>query len=65
MAEQLLTAREVAEALRVHLNTVHRLIHAGDLRAYKVARDWRIKRSDLDAYLEATQSRYEATRGPL
>jgi excisionase family DNA binding protein len=49
--EPLLSAREVADYLGVHLNTVHRMIHAGRLPAYRVERDWRVRPSDLSAYL--------------
>jgi excisionase family DNA binding protein len=49
--EPLLSAREVADYLGVHLNTVHRMILAGHLPGYKVERDWRVRPSDLSAYL--------------
>jgi len=49
----LLTVTEVAAALRVSTMTVYRLIRSGDLPAFRVGRNYRIRREDLDAYLHA------------
>jgi excisionase family DNA binding protein len=49
----LLTAREVAEAMRVSTMTVYRLIKAGDLPAIRVGKHLRIRRAELEAYLDA------------
>jgi excisionase family DNA binding protein len=37
--------------------TVQRLIHDGKLVASRVGREWRVKRSELDAFLTAFQNR--------
>ena len=50
--ERLLTVREVAVALRVSSMTVYRLIRAGEIRALRVGHSYRIRESDVDAYLE-------------
>jgi excisionase family DNA binding protein len=50
--EQLMTVSEVADELRVSNMTVYRLIKAGDLAAIRVGKNYRIRRSDLDAYLD-------------
>ena len=50
--ERLLTVREVAVALRVSTMTVYRLIRGGELRALRVGHSYRIRESDVDAYLE-------------
>jgi excisionase family DNA binding protein len=55
--EELLTTKEVARRLKVTTQTVQRLIHRGELVASRVARDWRIKPSELEAFLQRTQSR--------
>jgi len=53
-SEKLLTVDEVAEILRVSPSTVYRRIQAGELPAVKLGhRQVRIKREDLDAYIEA------------
>ena len=49
----LMTVREVAETMRVSTMTVYRLIKSGDLRALRVGAHFRIRRVDLDAFLEA------------
>jgi excisionase family DNA binding protein len=48
----LLTTEEVADLLRVHINTVKTMVRAGKLPAVKVGRAWRIKRSDVLALLD-------------
>jgi len=50
--ERLLTVSEVALALRVSTMTVYRLIRAGELRALRVGHSYRIRESDVDAYLQ-------------
>jgi excisionase family DNA binding protein len=50
---ELLTVAEVADMLRVSTMTVYRLIRTGELPAVRVGRSYRVKRADLDAYLEA------------
>ncbi|QWC86102.1 helix-turn-helix domain-containing protein [Nocardioidaceae bacterium] len=47
----LLTIAEVAAAMRVSKMTVYRQVHAGELRAVRVGRSFRVSRSDLDDYL--------------
>jgi excisionase family DNA binding protein len=49
--DRLLMVREVAELMRVSNMTVYRLIKAGDLQAIRVGKNFRIRRSDVDAYL--------------
>lgn len=50
--DELLTVAEVAETLRVSTMTVYRLVRSGEIPAVRVGRNYRIRRSDLDAYLE-------------
>lgn len=52
MAEQVLTVDEVAAELRVSPQTVRKLIDNGELKAFRVGGQWRIKRKDLDRYIE-------------
>ncbi len=46
---------EAAEYLGVVVRTVYRLIDTGEIRAYKVGRVIRMKRDDVDAFLNARQ----------
>jgi excisionase family DNA binding protein len=57
-----LTQEEVAEELRVSVDTVTRWIKSGQLVGYRISRNaYRIKRQDLDAFMEARKS----TKPPL
>jgi excisionase family DNA binding protein len=42
---------EVADALRVSTMTVYRLIKAGDLRAVRVGKSYRLTDEDVDQFL--------------
>jgi excisionase family DNA binding protein len=48
----LLTVAEVIAFLKVKSCTVYRLIKTGDLPAIRVGRRWRVRRSDLETWLE-------------
>ncbi len=51
-SSDLLTVKEVAQILRISQPTVLRMIDDGELRALRVRHQWRIRRSDLDDYLQ-------------
>jgi excisionase family DNA binding protein len=55
--ETFLTTDEVLEYLQVNLRTVYRLISAGKLPAVRVGRQWRLRRSDIDAWLDTQRVR--------
>ena len=64
-----LTPQEVADLLRVSSMTVYRLIKAGDLRAVRVGKAYRILEDDVDAYLagrftQVGRDRQRITRSP-
>ena len=61
-SETLLTLKEVARYLHVVPLTVHRMIDRGDLPAVKVGRVWRIRKQDLQAYLDRSTSRPRVER---
>lgn len=50
VTEPVYTVREIAKALRVSEHKVKRLINAGELDAFKVGREWRVKESNRDAF---------------
>jgi excisionase family DNA binding protein len=54
-----LTTEEVLEYLQVNLRTVYRLIKAGRIPAVRVGRQWRFRKTDLDAWLESQRPRSE------
>lgn len=47
-----LTTEEVLGYLKTTPRTVYRLIRAGELPAIRIGRQWRFRRSDLDAWVE-------------
>lgn len=53
--EKLLTAEEAAKILRVSYRSIVRYIEQGKIKASKIGM-WRIKQSDLDAFLEETSN---------
>jgi excisionase family DNA binding protein len=57
----LLTVSEVASAMRVSNMTVYRLIKSGELPAVRVGKNYRLRESDLERFLEERSVR---TEGP-
>ena len=46
--EEILTAEEVADYLRIHPYTVRRLVRAGKLPGFKVGGQWRFDKKQID-----------------
>lgn len=53
MSKDWLTADEIAEDLRVHVATVREWIRRKKLKAAKFGRDYRIKRTDYEEFIES------------
>lgn len=51
MNREILTAAEAAEYLRIHPNTLKRKARDGLLPGAKIGREWRFRKTDLDAWL--------------
>jgi len=45
-------ADDIAHYLNVHGKTVINLVERGELRGYRVGRNWHFRKSDVDEYLE-------------
>jgi excisionase family DNA binding protein len=54
--EKLMTLEEVADYLRLSKDTVYRLANTGKLPASKVGNQWRFRRDDVDAWLDANKN---------
>jgi excisionase family DNA binding protein len=54
--DRLHTVAEVADHMRVSNMTVYRLIKAGEVRAVRVGKSYRIRQRDLEAYLDASRT---------
>jgi len=48
---QYLTVKQVISILQVSRRTMYRMIDSGKLPAYKLDRDWRIAKEDMDQFL--------------
>ncbi|MFQ6133570.1 MAG: helix-turn-helix domain-containing protein [Armatimonadota bacterium] len=58
---ELLTARDVARHLRMHVITVYRLAQQGKIPGFKVGRQWRFHREVIDEW----ERRARAPEPPL
>jgi len=54
--KQVLTLREVAEYLNVHISTIYKYAQQGKIPAFKVGSDWRFKKDDIDAWIKGEKS---------
>ena len=57
MTDEILTLPEVAQLLKVAEKTVYTMAQKGDLPAFKVGGQWRFRRTDLDAWIDAKTRR--------
>lgn len=56
-AQEWLTVPEIARRLRISRMTAYRLVHSGELVAYRVSNQFRIKPEDYDAYIASARER--------
>ena len=57
MDNDILTILQTAKYLQVCDKTVRRLIAKKELQASKIGRSWRIKKKDIEEYLNSTRNR--------
>jgi len=50
--DEIMTIEEVARYLRLHELTVRRLAREGEIPAFKIGRQWRVKKALLDRWIE-------------
>lgn len=53
MTDEILTLPEVAQLLKVADKTIYTMAQKGELPAFKVGGQWRFRRTDLDAWIDA------------
>ena len=53
MADEVLTIKEVAALLKLAAKTVYSMAQRGELPAFKVRGQWRIRRSELEQWIDA------------
>lgn len=51
-APALLTAQECADFLRLHLNTVKKMLSENELPGRKIGRQWRVEKEKLKEYMQ-------------
>ena len=56
--ESIMTLREVAQYLGLHVMTVYKLTREGRVPAAKIGGQWRFKRDVLDQWLETQMHRH-------
>ena len=52
MADEVLTIKEVAALLKLAEKTVYAMAQAGEIPAFKIRGPWRIKRTELDQWID-------------
>ena len=57
MKDKYYTTQEIADLLKVDYMTVYRWIRAGKLEAYQVQKQYRIKESDFNRFMEANKAK--------
>lgn len=65
VTEELLSVPEVGDRLGVSVYTVRRWIKSGDLLAYRPGKEYRIRESDLEKFLEAHGPKVAAPSSPV
>ncbi len=60
-AGEIMTLREVAQYLGLHVMTVYKLTRKGRVPAAKIGGQWRFKRAVLDEWLEGQMHRSGST----
>lgn len=48
----ILTTDEVMELLNIGKNAMYKLLASGELKAFRVGRNWKIPRKEVDAYID-------------
>ena len=56
-SNEALSAREAADLLGAHVETIRRLARRGEIPAYKIGKDWRFRREALLRWAESQHSR--------
>lgn len=52
-----LTPREVMELLAIGKNTFYKMVQSGKLPAFRVGKQWRVKRADMEQWTDGRMGR--------
>lgn len=61
--KEIMTPREAAEYLSVHVRTIYRLAKNGDIPGRKVGGSWRFKKDTLDEWLSLRENPSSNVKG--
>jgi len=50
--EKWLTLEQIAEYLQMSISSIYKMAQAGKIPAYKVGRQWRFKKEEIDQWVE-------------
>jgi excisionase family DNA binding protein len=59
MPEKLLTVKQVQEVLDLSERSIFRLIKSGELKGFKVGREWRFEESDVTSFIKQQRQKFE------
>ena len=59
--DKLLTLEQIAENLQMSTSSIYKMVQVGKIPAYKVSRQQRLKKEEVDAWFEIEKS-YKAKR---
>jgi excisionase family DNA binding protein len=60
MGEEILTIQGLADYLQIDEKTAYRMAQGGELPGFKVRRQWRFKRADIDVWIESRKKNVTA-----
>jgi excisionase family DNA binding protein len=63
MPDELLDVKQVQDKLKISERTVFRLIKNGELRGFKVGREWRFEPSDIEDYIRRQREKAIIAQG--
>jgi excisionase family DNA binding protein len=63
MSDEVLTIKEVAALLKLAEKTVYTMAQTGEIPAFKIRGQWRIKRAELDRWFDAQPRGGERKQG--
>jgi excisionase family DNA binding protein len=63
MAEEILTIQGLADYLQIDEKTAYRMAQGGELPGFKVRRQWRFKRADIDVWIDSRKKNVAAPSG--
>jgi len=64
LADEVLTIQEIATLLKLADKTVYSMAQAGELPAFKVRGQWRVRRADFEAWMERQAQRPSGSTEP-